>query len=47
MIRRLLALLPVPGCVAAVTAGFYLHQAVGWGLIAVSCFVLEWRYDRD
>lgn len=45
--RRLLALLPVPGCAAAIAAGFTIHQALGLCLIAASCFVLEWRYDRD
>lgn len=45
--RRLVALLPIPGCVSACAAGFYLNTAAGWALVAVSCFVLEWRYDRD
>lgn len=45
--RKLVALLPVPGCAAIVYAGFLIHQALGWGLVAAACFFLEWRYDRD
>ncbi len=47
MIRKLVALLPIPGCAAAILTGFTITPAAGWALIAVSCFVLEWRYDRD
>lgn len=47
MIRRLVALLPLPGCAAAVTGGFLVHPIAGCGMAALACFVLEWRYDRD
>jgi hypothetical protein len=45
--RRLVQLLPVAGCTAAVGAGFLVHLIAGLVVLCVACFVLEWRYDRD
>lgn len=47
MIRRLVQLLPVPGCAAAVYGAFEIWHPAGWVALAASCFVLEWRYDHD
>jgi hypothetical protein len=47
MIRRLVALLPIPGCAAAVYGAWEIYQPAGLLTLAAACFVLEWRYDRD
>jgi hypothetical protein len=47
MIRRLVALLPIPAAGAFVYGAFEFHHTAGWFALVAACLFLEWRYDRD